>query len=78
MHTQTPSLLFFFSFFFAGNGKVIHRAAPPGGPSMAPASALSVSGAKSSKAGIRIDNLKDVVGDSKDAEIANYLDKEMT
>ena len=64
--------------FFTGNGKVIHRAGDPGGPSKTSASLLSLSGAKSSKAGIRVDKLEDIVGDSQEAEIANYLDDKMT
>ena len=37
-------------------------------------SALVTSGIKSTKATIRIDDLKDVVGQNGQAEIANYLD----
>ena len=62
-------LLFLFS---TGDGQVIHMANVQEGGTVT--SALVTSGIKSTKATIRIDDLKDVVGQNGQAEIANYLD----
>jgi hypothetical protein len=50
---------------FTGDGKVIHRASPDG---------CSLRAKKSEKAIIREDELKDIVDEDGQLEIANYMD----